>query len=306
MRLGVLPLFLRRSLDSEPSFLPPEIRTRWKDRLRELSATSLVLFSEHQRLMMAFLAAGVEVLPVKGPTLSEKIYGSPLLREFVDLDYIICPSQLGPACEALEQAGYEPEKYGPKTAAFRDAAAVMDHHTREIRYIREVSGIDSVVELHWNVFPEGDPHSRPRQWTSDTYALYLAMHGSRHLWQPLKHLCDFRDWIACQEPAFDWSAYRELARRQKLCKVAAAPQQLIRAVSGETVGDLDPALLRYVLAQALPEADLWSFHRLRMDLLDTPAQRWKYFLRLLKPGDGRSWMGRWRHLASRVVERLSL
>jgi hypothetical protein len=194
----------------------------------------------------------------------------------------------------------------------------MDHSSREIRYLR-TSGPSALVELHWDVFPDSQLAPRPSQWNVETHALYLAMHGGRHLWQPLKHLCDLRDWFTHYATAFDWIAYFDLARRLRLERVAAAALALIEHIWGpDTISGVpaiarrSPAgLLRYVLAQPEATENLWAYHRLRLELLDTSAQRAGYAFRLLsptrteldfsRPGDfWQPWLKRGKRLAERA------
>jgi hypothetical protein len=313
-RMDLLPLFLRRVLDAAESAIPQTVREHYKDLFRDHAAAAMVMVHEHQRLMALFTSAALEVLPVKGPTLSEKLYGSPLLREFQDLDYIIPSGQLEKSCALLEEAGYAPEKYGPGSSVFRAVSATQDHHTREIRYVRQIAEYASLVELHWDVLPRGNSHDKPTEWTAEMYALYLALHGSRHLWQPLKYLCDLRDWIACQEPAFDWKVYRALARRQKSERVVEAAEMMILGIEGEVVAfGRYGALWREVQTQGGTQDNLGAFHRCRMDLLDSWWERGRYLLRILSPtlteienipagGLGRLWAARWSRLATRAAE----
>jgi hypothetical protein len=320
IRMGVFPLFAQRILAIDRSFepsrnagMPLDVHRQWRERLHRHSALALVLVNENERLLSLFLAEGIDILPVKGPTLAQRIYGNPLLREYVDLDYVVPWSDLERACGVLDHAGFTPELGGPKSAEFRAQLARMDHHT-EIRYLREVAGITVIVELHWDVFPEGDPHERPSDWRAETHALYLALHGSKHLWQPLKYLCDYRDWVACHAPAFDWTWYFELARRQKLCLVAWAAPLLIAALSLDARSSWpsgsglkgrapSPELLRFVQEQSDPRNNLWNFHLQRMGLHDSHAQRWDYLLRLLKPRAESPWNHRARRLLKSIPER---
>jgi hypothetical protein len=300
-RMHLFPLFVRRALEcggkAIPPAIPQDVRRRWRRRQRELAALMLLLTSENDRLRKRFQSAGLDVLPVKGPTLAETIYGNPLLRDFQDLDYVVLYEEMPAACRVLEECGYAPETYLPESAAFHAAETMMDHHTREIRYLRIAapSAAPTVVELHWNVFPEAQP-ALPSQWSREIHALYLAMHGGRHLWQPLKYLCDLRDWLAHHAAlpgGFDWTVYFDLARGQRLERLAAAGPALIRQIWGpQTVpvasaeapdSDLSPCLLRYVLMQREPSANLLTYHRLRLELLDTATQRSGYALRLLRP-----------------------
>jgi hypothetical protein len=295
-RMHLFPLFVPRALECGGEAIPLSVRQRWRQRQRELAALMLLLTGENDRLQKRFQAAGLDVLPVKGPTLAETIYGNPLLRDFHDLDYVVLYEEMPAACRVLEECGYAPETYLPESDAFRAVETMMDHHTREIRYLRiGPAAAATVVELHWNVFPGAQP-APPSRWSREIHALYLAMHGGRHLWQPLKYLCDLRDWLAhhaALPSGFDWTAYFDLARRQHLERVAAASLALIRRIWGQQAipvpfagapeYDLSPGLLKHVLMQREPSENLWAYHRLRMELLDTGTQRIGYALRLLRP-----------------------
>ena len=139
----------------------------------------------------------------------------------MDLDYIVPREQLERACDGLEASGYTPERYPPRSAAFRVAERRMDHHSREIRYRRDRRGRGGRgAALGRLPAPQANPLDAKR-------TRYISRCGARHLWTPLKHLCDFRDWVACH-PNFGQDAYHALARRQQLTRVAQAAPMLVR------------------------------------------------------------------------------
>ena len=146
--------------------------------------------------------AGIPTVLLKGVALSQRAFGSPLLRGAVDIDLLIRPHDVGAAWQALERAGLRqinppvPLK-GARLALFCRAAKDSLHRH---------PGGGPVLELHWRLADEMAeplmpaetelttimlaPGQNVRMLDDPTLFLYLCTHGAAHGWARLKWLAD--------------------------------------------------------------------------------------------------------------------
>jgi hypothetical protein len=86
---------------------PVEIASRLKERAFQIARQNMLAAAECKRLRDAFAAAGIELLFIKGITLSALAYGSIMPKSASDVDVLIGPDALLPASGILRQLGYE-------------------------------------------------------------------------------------------------------------------------------------------------------------------------------------------------------
>jgi hypothetical protein len=178
-----------------------------------IAAGNLRLAAEFSRIAAAFAAAGIPLIPYKGPLFAERVYGSMALRPSGDLDIIIEPADLNKSLKTLTELGYfEPYSFSAAERRLyeRAEAGYECAHPRGF-----------VADLHFCIVP---PHfcvaldnaslfarSRVfnysgrelRMLSPEDEFLVLALHGSKHCWQRLIWLCDVQRLLAA-EPELDW------------------------------------------------------------------------------------------------------
>jgi hypothetical protein len=146
--------------------------------------------------------AGIPTVLLKGVALSQRAFGSPLLRGAVDIDLLIRPQDVGAAWRALARTGLRQitppaPLEGARLALFCRAAKDSLH--------RDPGG-GPVLELHWRLADEmADPlmpseaalaittlaPGRSVQVLDDPILfLYLCTHGAAHGWARIKWLAD--------------------------------------------------------------------------------------------------------------------
>ncbi len=86
--------------------MPPPVRERLSRDLADSVACQLILSRELAGLLRGFEAAGVPVIPLKGPALGEALYPDPALRPSSDLDLLIRPETLLRVDGLLRDVGY--------------------------------------------------------------------------------------------------------------------------------------------------------------------------------------------------------
>lgn len=146
----------------------------------------------------------IPYLAFKGPVLSQMLYGDPLVKHSVDLDFWVSLDNIE-NCEAiLNDAGFIRVKPGKLTPRQRMKNYSINHH---YTYVNQAERV--VIELHWNITNPFSllPLTFQDAYSSHThvelhnhqiktlsyvhYLLYLAVHGSIHRWSRLTWLKDF-------------------------------------------------------------------------------------------------------------------
>jgi len=180
---------------------------------RSLLPRALLLTGELARLLKGLEAQGIPAIPFKGPALAVQLYNDPALRHFDDLDIIVRPDDFPAAKTYLLSIGY----------LFREA------HPFHETFSQFRGGIESIVELHWDVMDEDFPlrldltgiwarrvplplgGAQTSALAPEDLLLLLCAHGSRHLWMRLQWICDVAQLLR-RYPALDWVSLLEAAR----------------------------------------------------------------------------------------------
>jgi hypothetical protein len=139
-REDLLPALAWAFRDS-PQTVPADIGARFMHALREARARHALMLAELRALLDAFDAAGVVVVPLKGPLLAETLYPEPALRPCHDLDLLVRAADRHAANRLLETLGYR----------YR-----ADEHTRDFDLAFDLAaaydGPRGVrVDLHWSL-----------------------------------------------------------------------------------------------------------------------------------------------------------
>jgi hypothetical protein len=190
--------------------------------------------AELVRINRRLRAYGIDIIPLKGGCLSQRLYGSPGVRASGDIDILIRPENLSAADRVLAELGYRNiyDLTERQTAAFR----VRSHH---VNYFRKESG--QHLELHWRThfrtpgemeeFWRGrktvEIMGEPFAFLEDPILfLFLCDHGARHAWFRMKWLGDIAMMLA-NESIRDWDAVLTLADRLGLRRVVAQASLLV-------------------------------------------------------------------------------
>ncbi len=199
-----------RVLASAAIEVPSEVANRLKERAFQIATQNLLAAAECKRLRDAFAGAGIDFLFVKGLTLAVLAYNTIASKAASDVDVLIAPDALLPACEILRQLGYRAVL---PTAG--DAIELTRWHavSKESIWI----GADgSTLELHTSLadHPELIPSigvGSPRQSVEvannvhletlarDELFAYLCVHGASSAWFRLKWLADLAAFLASSD-----------------------------------------------------------------------------------------------------------
>lgn len=227
---------LRRHLGNA---IPAHLSKELMGRKKQVAAWSLIQRSELIRVNRSLREHGIEMIPLKGVFLSQRLYGDYATRGGGDLDILVRPEDVMAAERILAASGYR----SLLALTERQSAAVMahDHH---LPYRHKGSGL--LLELHWRShFWSGE--EMEELWGSSAIAemwgerfaclddtillLFLCDHGSRHRWSCLKWLSDIAVMIA-EGTIRDWDGLIVLADRLGLRRMVVQGVLLVQWLYG--------------------------------------------------------------------------
>jgi len=172
-----------------------------------------------------------QYIAFKGPVLSQMLYGDPLVKHSVDLDFWVPLKHIEQCHEVLSEAGFI--RVNPRftlTPKQKEKNYRISHHYAYVHKDEKV-----VIELHWNItnpfsllplsFKEAYNSSikvdlnghKINTLSYEHYLLYLAVHGSVHKWARLTWLRDFSSLLEQTNAQQQKEVYR-LAGRLQLTK----------------------------------------------------------------------------------------
>ncbi len=200
---------------------------------RTIAAANLKAAAHCALLHEALRAAGIDVLFIKGLTLSALAYGDAFLKMSSDIDILVDPENVGPAAAVLRRTGH-------RLVVPREDADVIRWHgtSKESSWLHAKSGL--YVELHSALVDNprlipGIGMSSPRQevpiggvgtlptLATDELVAYLFVHGASTAWFRLKWIADISALLHRRGPAEAERLYRFARNR----RAGRAPAQAL-------------------------------------------------------------------------------
>jgi len=173
------------------------------------------LQAEHEKILAALTAGGVRAWPLKGPEMSQALYGDAAARQVADLDVLIHPDSLDAADRVLAKFGYRRAAPG-RLERFRES--------QELLYVRHaVEGTAFHLDLHQRLLPyvKRDPLAKrvfAEGLTPENLLVYLCANHVSHRFARLKHLLDIERLLAKSGPTLQWDKVTQAA-----CELEFAP-----------------------------------------------------------------------------------
>lgn len=169
---------------------------------------------------------------LKGPLLSQRIYGDPIYRSFRDFDILVKPEDVNRVLKLLKNEGYQFTGFEwPKSKRKQQIAF---HFLNQAEMIHEQSGI--MIEIHWKLFsarittPENihrliqkniEPvefgGQKINRFSLEFELLYLVVHGGIHAWFRLKWLIDVHEIL--KRKTIKWQKFNYLVTKFKAQKL---------------------------------------------------------------------------------------
>jgi len=197
----------------------------------------------------------IKVISLKGPLLSQSIYGNVALRTSRDLDFLIDIQDLDRTMDLFVAEGYLIEHFnGELTAKKKHYIIKTNHHFAFIK-----NGL--TVEIHWNFHFLGyqcsfsDLFSKSRKakisgreihiLAAEDEFLYLVFHGAKHGWHRLKWLADIAEIVRSNQ--LDWTLVLTKSREYDILHILGQTLILLHRYYGITA----PTAVRELLSQKL-------------------------------------------------------
>jgi hypothetical protein len=215
--------FLFNGIRSLPETqVPPEIIGRVGELFSQSVQWNMLLTTELFSVIDTLNSNGIPSIPLKGPLLSELLYGTISQRQFDDLDILIQRKDFHRTKEILINEGYLPER---QMTLIQESVFLNSHH--HFQFYRNQSG--SVTEIHWEISPRiysfnldlADlwDHIQPVTLSGhkvlipshSDMLLILCEHGSRHYWKRLLWIADIARLVEFRE--INWPGLIQYARK---------------------------------------------------------------------------------------------
>jgi hypothetical protein len=207
----------------------------------ESKAQHLCKINAFLKVTELFEKEGISFMPQKGPILSYRLFGDPLYRTFVDLDFFVAEDQIMPAVDLLLKNGCRTPFY---TLPLKNChRKLLFKHNNEIILLND--GWSVSVELHWSlhnckILNEEDSHRilnenersvfyegrRFRVFSEELELLFLVVHGTLHGWSRLKWLLDVK--VLLEKFEIDELRFAELVRQFSAGRPVAVCNELLK------------------------------------------------------------------------------
>jgi hypothetical protein len=226
---GLLPILIHQVDRSTASTIPQSVRTHFQDVFKVQITRSQRLIKWLIELQQLFNQHEIELITLKGPVLTQRLYGELFLRPLSDLDVLIHPKDFPRCYQLLCQEGYQP--------AFQMDAQQQRWITRGDReftfqYQKNILEIHWFIDEPWFFFPLNDQYFWDRlEWVSlsdqkvralsvENMFLQLCFHGIRHRWERLLWVADLVQFFQ-QFPDLDWMSFWKWGEKNHFQRIIA-------------------------------------------------------------------------------------
>jgi hypothetical protein len=137
--------FFYMAFKEKREYIPEEVFNRVRDRYYYAVADNLKKRKEFFSIRDAFVAAGIQMVPIKGIALLDSIYDSDLTRPMTDIDILVRENDIERARMALRALGYRERLLGLKESYWLDKQCHLEFTKRDS------NKVSYLTELHWAV-----------------------------------------------------------------------------------------------------------------------------------------------------------
>ena len=238
---GLSPLLYWHLGRNFSPLLPSSVAEGLQDLFQHNARRNLLLTLELVNLLKLLASKNIAVVPFKGPTLAEALYGNIALRQCTDLDIFIRPDDLAAGIKTLVSEGYTP---GFQLSPPQQAAWGRSHYEYGL-----LSPSGALIEFQWAIVPRyfSLPLSTEQLWqglrtiqiggvdvpalSPENLLLVLCIHGGKHQWNRLVWLSDIAEIIQLHAD-LDWDHAVRQARAHHAERMLLLGLSLIHTVFG--------------------------------------------------------------------------
>ena len=217
-RHGVLPLVYENLKRISAEKVPEVWLVSLEDWFKKRIIGNLEMLAELLEVLKSLEREGIKALAYKGPVLAVLAYNRLSLREFVDLDLLVDQQDIPRVYERMIALGYQSAypwnhtewiHYIPGQYRFtKHGGAVEVHTSATMRYFPRRLDLSSILSRVQTMSLAG--HELPCIAAEDLLPM-LCVHGSTHLWDCLKWICDIAELIR-NTASLDWETTEARAR----------------------------------------------------------------------------------------------
>ena len=278
-----------------PQVFAEQLRSRFENSVRY----SLAQSGELVRLAELFEKHRVSFVALKGPMLSQYLYGTLGTRTSGDIDVLVREQDIPRIRDILVSAGYRLTT----TLHWNSGSACLRSRDQEIHFD---SPRDVSIDVHWRLMPRysASVFDCLTGWESlrtvplagreiqtlapEPLLLFLCAHGAKHMFERLGWICDIAQFLHVT-PDLDWAAVRARSRRARALRQLSLgvhlAARLFDVPAPELGHDLQVDLLaktieNRLLAGATPPAQAAESTRYTLRLLETSSRRLRYLVGL--------------------------
>jgi hypothetical protein len=215
-RHRLLPM-LYKNIRAESVNFHIEIPSILKEKFIAQTQHVLQLATEGVRISNILNRDGIQSILLKGPFLSQQIYGDDALRPSRDIDILILPDSIERVNEILRNEGYR--RVYPDFELSKKQKIFYQHYKNQYAYRNPHNGC--LIEIHWRLFSQKSLFPTPTEQVfaerqelnmagSPIHVLskkhcfeYLCLHGSLHQWFRLLWLRDIAQFLGNKEDNLD-------------------------------------------------------------------------------------------------------
>jgi hypothetical protein len=212
------------------SILCPSVAVQLSQHAHRILEQRVDAIAETRRLAGALKAAGIPLIPIKGPLMRRRLFAGVAAGPSRDLDLLLPLDRQGNALRILAECGYA----GEAGLTARTGRALMNLRGQDVL---TRPGGRFAVEPHFSLAPSnfGVKIDHEGLWRRAAAApdgepflvlepedefLLLAFHGSKEQWTRLKWVADLAAFIR-HYPQLDWDVIHRRAERQLLSRTVA-------------------------------------------------------------------------------------
>jgi hypothetical protein len=222
----VLPLVHRALRDAARAGnpVPGEFLLYLQRKQRTIAAHNVRATGILRRLQRLAEAAGIRLVPIKGPALAALAYGSTSLRQFEDLDLLVRPNDLLRLVEMLEQQGYVFRELPRRTDRSRYLDWLQDWSLEkpggfpplDLKPVLITHTLSGPASAEWMLaacrpVPTGE-HEELVAPGPEAMLLAVCVDGANERWPKLSSVADTAALLA-NYPRADWEGLLEAAAR---------------------------------------------------------------------------------------------
>jgi hypothetical protein len=223
-----VPLLNRVLINNFKSEVPDSVLEKLNSLQKNISFHNLALSASLINVISLFNKSEIDVLPIKGPILAERLYGSCSMRTYGDIDILVRKRDIGKALDILLQNNFVLLPEGIPRSTY-DRFMKHAYHGR----LLDANGI--TIELHWELtgfyvsggitFESIEPYLLRTRFCGcpsldlmdEMLLLYLCIHGIKHHYEKLDYICSIVGLLSIA-PDMNWSLVFELGRKFKITR----------------------------------------------------------------------------------------